>query len=854
MKRILLSLLFAATACTSAQFSVTELKCEGLTNPLGIDNTNPHLSWKIESKFPMKQAAYEIEMSASMKGLEQGRSEIWKSGKVNSNESVMVPYCGKQLDEKTVYYWRTRVYDEEGTPSDWSEPQGFSTGILDGKMAGEFITFGGENKAPLFRKSFEFKKSGHALLYVSSLGYHYVIVNGFLVSKAVLNPAVSQLDKRALINTYDINPYLKDGHNELLIWAGQGWYKKASFDAERDAAVIKAELDVDGTTVLATDASWVASESGYTDLGTCLPHEFTGEKIDARITPKNFGAKDLKKKQWSPVDIIKKDSLILSQQMCQSNSVKEKLHPVSIEPLDDSLYIADFGKVINGLFGMKISGLEEGHRICVRYCDFMGFDGKPDMTQREYDIYITSGRKTGDLFVNRFASHPYRYVIISGLEEKPDIKNIFGEMISTGFEQISSFFCSDDDINKIHDMIQHTIECLSFNGYMVDCPHIERGGYGGDGNSSTNSFQTMFDADATYYNWMQAWRDCQHDDGGLPHTAPMPYKAGGGPYWCSFIVAAPYRTFLHYGDPRLIENCWEAMNKWFSYVEKYSVDGLLYRWPDTEYRNWYLGDWLAPKGVDFTNQESVDLVSNCAISRSLDLMAKIAAATGRTELTTDFLQRKEAINTLIHKTFYKGNGIYASGSQIDLAYPLICGLVPQELQEEVHQRLLERINGQDKGHIGVGLTGIPLLTECLTKSGDVETMYTMLKQKDYPGYLYMIEKGATTTWESWDAERSRVHNCYNGIGTWFYEAIGGITCETPGYRNVRIRPQIPAGIDWAKVSQTTPYGTIKSEWKKDTGNKVRVHVEIPVGCSAAIWTGTEYTIKGNGIHEATYAL
>ena len=72
----------------------------------------------------------------------------------------------------------------------------------------------------------------------------------------------------------------------------------------------------------------------------------------------------------------------------------------------------------------------------------------------------------------------------------------------------------------------------------------------------------------------------------------------------------------------------------------------------------------------------------------------------------------------------------------------------------------------------------------------------MLKQRGYPGYLHMIDHGATATWEYWSGERSRVHNCYNGIGTWFYQALGGLRTDSshPGYEHVFIDPQIPEDV------------------------------------------------------------
>lgn len=39
-----------------------------------------------------------------------------------------------------------------------------------------------------------------------------------------------------------------------------------------------------------------------------------------------------------------------------------------------------------------------------------------------------------------------------------------------------------------------------------------------------------------YMNWMQMWQDCIREDGGMPHCVPNPYPAGGGPYWCGFII------------------------------------------------------------------------------------------------------------------------------------------------------------------------------------------------------------------------------------------------------------------------------------------------------------------------------
>ena len=208
-------------------------------------------------------------------------------------------------------------------------------------------------------------------------------------------------------------------------------------------------------------------------------------------------------------------------------------------------------------------------------------------------------------------------------------KDITGYLIHTDYRLASTFECSDPDLNKIHNMIFYTLRCLSLGGDLVDCPQIERLGYGGDGNASTLTAQTMFDLAPLYSNWLQAWADCIRDDGGMPHTAPNPYPAGGGPYWCGFIITASWKTFVNYGDIRVLEKYYPVMQKWLGYAEKYSPNGLLEPWPDTDYRGWYLGDWAVPEGTDQTDKSSVSLVNNCFMSVCYETMQKIAGSAGK---------------------------------------------------------------------------------------------------------------------------------------------------------------------------------------------------------------------------------
>ena len=389
-------------------------------------------------------------------------------------------------------------------------------------------------------------------------------------------------------------------------------------------------------------------------------------------------------------------------------------------------------------------------------------------------------------------------------------------------------------------MIEYTFNAISWGGYIVDCPHIERMGYGGDGNGSCRTFQTMYQGAPLYYNWMQMWEDDMREGGSLPHAVPNPYRTGGGPYWCSFVIMAPWQTYLNYGDSRLLERYYPLMQKWFEYVDAYTVDGLLRPWPNEWYRHWYLGDWIAPDGVDYKNTTSVDLVSNCVVSHSLDIMSKIATVLGKSADAEQYVARRAELNKLIHKTFFnEKTSTYATGSQIDMTYPLTVGVAEGKVAERVKQALYKGVEDYN-GHLGAGLVGVTIVTDWATDNQQTEFMYSMLKKREHPGYLYMIDNGATTTWEYWYGGRSRIHNCFNGVGSWFIQAAGGILPDeaAPGFKSVTIRPQIPAGVEWVKTSKETPYGKVRSEWRVD-GDKMIFDIEIPANSTATFHSPVE---------------
>jgi alpha-L-rhamnosidase len=840
----LIAIFFIAGCSKQNNLIVYDLQCEGLSNPQGIDKTTPRFSWKTEStKNGTEQKAFQLLVASDLDLLEENRADFWDPGKVESTSSVFVTYKGKKLEPGIHAFWKVRIWDEKGNVSGWSQPASFGVGLLSkANWQASYIGFStgaGYSECPQFFKSFDWDGTNSKLfLQVNSLGYHEVYLNGELVGNGVLTPAVSQFDKRSLINTYDVSSLVKKGRNDLILWLGSGWYTEGLPGVVHSGPLVKAQLEIventQRTIIAATDSTWLGRISSYTRHGNWHSDRFGGEIVDGSLTKTDLSVENTADRSWKPVSVISVPPHEVTPQMVELNVIADTIKPVGVIQLSQDTFLVDMGKNLTGWVEMHFSKLQKSQEVTIEYCDHLDENGGFN-DRNQYDRYIASG-EGAEVFINKFNYHGFRYLRISNLKETPNIDSISAYLIHTGYELASGFKCSDPDLNQIHDLLLYTLRCLSIGGDLVDCPQIERLGYGGDGNASTVTAQTMFNLGPLYNNWLQAWADCIREDGGMPHTAPNPYAAGGGPYWCGFIITASWNTFLNYGDTLLLEKYYPVMQKWLGYVDQYTVDGLLKRWPDTDYRGWYLGDWATPAGIDQQAEASVDVVNNSFVVVCLDDMQKIARILGNPEDEKMYAVKKDRLQKKIHETFFnETNNSYATSTQIDLAFPMIAGVVPEDRIEEVIKSFYSETEINRKGHFACGLVGLPVITEWSVKNNAAGLMYSMMKKRDYPGYLYMIDNGATTTWEHWNGDRSQIHNCYNGTGSWFYQAVGGIRQaeNVPAYRKVHIQPQIPEGVTWAKTFKETPFGKLSVNWHL-TQEKMEIELEIPVGVEAEV--------------------
>jgi alpha-L-rhamnosidase len=112
--------------------SVGQLRSEDRSNPLGMDEPRPRLSWIIESDRRNEiQTSYQVLVASTAESLASDRGDLWDSGRVSSDESAQVEYAGQKLQSQTRCFWKVRIWDRDGNPSAWSQPASWSMGLLD---------------------------------------------------------------------------------------------------------------------------------------------------------------------------------------------------------------------------------------------------------------------------------------------------------------------------------------------------------------------------------------------------------------------------------------------------------------------------------------------------------------------------------------------------------------------------------------------------------------------------------------------------------------------------------------------------------------------------------------------------
>ena len=721
------------------------------------------------------------------------------------------------------------------------------------------------SRAPLFRKEFDLAAApDSAIVTVHSPGYFEVYINGEKVGTDVLSPAVSRLDAQTFYVSYDVAPYLRPGKNCLGLWLGKGWADNLAVRAQLDAIVAGKPVTI------GTDTSWQTRSSGLVRIGGWVWGDFGGERLDARELVPDWNQPGVNTDSWSAALPAKPPAGPVRSHPCPLNRIGETIPAVAVTPLEDGKYEIDFGVALTGFLRMKMPELEPGTVVTMTFADIRPEENlydkrknrKPDYQHFEQISEFISAGKPDEVFEHKFNFAAFRYVIIEGLPSAPAKEDATAYLVDSDLEDAGSFECSSDLFNSIHRVNKWTQRCLNLGGFYVDCPHRERMGYG-DAQVATEGFMSNFRADRYYRKWLKDWRLVQGSDGNLKHSAPFG-KGSGGPGWGGLLSAITWRHYLYYGDPRVLEENYDAIRRYVDFIETQCKEGVLRKYGR------FIGDWVPPgRGMDSKNHpstEAAEVFNNGYRLNQIELLTKMADVLGKTDDAARYRKLLTEARTKVHAALYNAKKQeYVIDEQAYYVMPLMTGITPEDLRPALLKKLEENILVKKDGHLDTGMLGTYFMMEYLREIDRNDLVFTMFNQTTYPSWGYMLEQGATTLWEQWNGYWSRVHSCFTSPDNWFYQGLGGIQADpaAPGFKHVIIKPAIVGDLTWVKTYHDSSYGRIVSNWQRDPstplragGDRLTMEIAIPANSTATVYvpagSAGDVTVNGQPLKKAAH--
>ena len=860
---------------THKQMVVKGIRFEHRRTPFGIGTANPRISWLVQTEREnWHQSACQIRQ------LSTDGKMLSISEKLSVDNSVLLPWPFDPLQSRERCAIQVRVWDQDETPSQWSEPAFVETGLLKPEdWQARFITPAFAEQAqqethlPFLRRAFIVKQGlRRARLYITALGIYEAEINGAVVGDEVLAPGWTSYNHRLRYQTHDITDHLNVGANAIGVALGDGWYRgRIGFSGGEEAIWgedlgLLAQLELvyaDGSEEkIVTDQSWLASPSPI--LSASL---YDGESYDARLEQSGWSEPGFDNSGWSGVDLLEKDLSILFAPEGPPVRRTQVLSPIEIRATETGQLILDFGQNLVGWLRIRVKG-PEGTEITLKHAEVLE-DGDlclwPLRGAKATDRYILKGAGE-ETWEPRFTFHGFRYAKVSGWPGELKTENIQAVVIHNDLERIGWFESSNELLNQFHENVVWSMRG-NFLSIPTDCPQRdERLGWTGDLQVFSPTASFLYNVSGFLSSWLKdlAWDQKEHG-GIVPFIIPnnLPYATPAAA-WGDAATVVPWVLYQRFGDRKILENQFESMKAWVDLIA--AIAGENHLWDG----GFQFGDWLEPSApTENASEGRTDkyLVASAYFAHSTNLLARTAEVLGKTEDARLYNELAKEIREAFAAEYITPNGRLMSDTGTANSLAINFALLPTEAQRShAGQRLVEIVRNNEH-HIPTGFVGTPLICDALCQTGHCEDAYDLLLQTSCPSWLYPVTQGSTTIWERWDAilpdssilktgMLSFNHYAFGAVADWMHRTLAGVAPFQPGYREIAFSPIPGEGLTYTKASHHTPYGLASGGWRI-SGDQIHYELHLPPNTSAQVnlrEMGGETITVGSGEHHWDFTV
>lgn len=714
----------------------------------------------------------------------------------------------------------------------------------------------------LLRRDFHIGgKPSRAILRMSARGLYKATINGSEVTDAQLTPDYTSYGSFLEWQTFDVTDCLHAGANTWGIVLADGWWagrisiKGESCQFGKRLAAF-GQLDVtfsDGSTqTVFTDGEFVSSSGKYvySDI-------FIGEKQDLRLDARGWDSPGFDASAWESCRPFSSVTPELAPQQGPLVRRMERLSAKDWWREGDSI-VVDFGQVIAGRLRLACH-LSRGQEMTICHSEVLDATGKffcniAGRNKDQVDVFI--GRGEDEVLEPDFTFHGFRYVRISGWTGAFDPSCATAVVVRADLHETGRIVTSNERVNQLLSNIE-----WSQRGNMVtvptDCPQRERAGWTCDTQVFAPTATFFMDVREFLGRWLRNVRADQLADGEIVDYSPAPkgIRAGLDSFgtlssagWGDAIVIVPWVLFQRYGDIRVLEENYDAMRRWHEYSvasaagDKSGDDR--YVW-DTKF---HYGDWMFPSymmgcdapGPVATSLATKDLVATAYLAHQSDLLALVARVLDDEGYASECEEYAACVRRAFSARFVTDDGTLTSEFQGCYVLSLAFGLVPWEMRQGFADHLAHMIEGNGD-LLDVGFLSIGYLLDVLLDWGHGDLAERVFFQTQCPSWLYEVDRGATSIWESWAGIQpdgtvgnySFNHCAFGCVGDWIVRRVAGLSTRTPGFAEFEVAPRPLSQLDGMDLTYESVGGTIRLVWQgtPDAGN---MSLTVPEGLKAHV--------------------
>jgi hypothetical protein len=865
---------FATVPVVEGGIRVSSIQCISRQNPTGVDPDRVTFSWQMESEERGQvQTAYQILLATSREKLAVGETDLWNSGKVKSRQSIQLPYRHKPLASAQMCYWKARVWDKDGAPSEWSPVGQFVTGLRSAADWGSARWIGhqelpeksrlvpgvhiGESQAktlhfdqpivPLFRKSFEVKKPvKKAFIFISGLGHYELYSNGAKVEDDFLSPGWTDYERTCLYNTYEVTSLLKVGENMLGVMVGNGfhhisperyWKLSVAYGMPKMICLLRIHYADGSEEAISSGPDWKTAPSPLT-----FSSIYGGEDYDARLEQPGWATAGFDDSLWKTASLVDPPEGALKPETGFPLRIHETFPAVKISQPLPGTYLYDFGQNCSGIVRLTVQG-KKGQTLKLIPAELINRQSLANQ-KASGEPYFWSYTLRGDqpeVWTPRFTYYGFRYVQVEGATPASESRNSEGPKIldlqllhtRNSAPPRGRFECSSELFNRIYHLIDWAIRS-NFASVLTDCPHREKLGWLEQTYLMGEAVHFQYDLYHLYGKQIRDMMDAQLVSGLVPDIAPeyVEFREGfrDSPEWGSASVILPMLLYRWYGDLAPAKQAYPMMKKYVHYLGTKADQHIL---------SHGLGDWydLGPRFPGEAQLTPKAVTATAIYYYDVSLMEEYAGILGFPEEAAEYRKLASKIRKAFNKSFFnEETGIYSTGSQTAMAMPLCVGLVEEKNRNRVFDNLVRAVEKDGKA-LTAGDIGFHFLVKALAGGGADDLLYSMNSRDDVPGYGFQLKKQATALTESWAAleEVSNNHLMLGHLMEWFFTGLAGINQadDSIAYEKIILRPQMIEPLQWAKSGFDCPYGEVLSSWKRE-GDVRTLEVKIPVNTEAEV--------------------